>query len=256
MKSRGVLLAGNWKMNHGPTAAREFFQELPYSKKAGARMRIYPSFLTLSAALEAVKSGGQDIEMGAQNFHAEKSRAFTGEVSGPMLQEIGIHHVLLGHSERRQYFAETPSVILKKTVSALEQGFEVLLCIGETLEERNAGRTLEVLTQQLGPTLADPTCSAAFGRNLHLAYEPVWAIGTGVTATPAQAQETHLSLRALLTRTLGQNTANAVQILYGGSVTPANFAELLACVDIDGGLVGGASLKPDSFGALWNLIPS
>jgi triosephosphate isomerase len=113
-----------------------------------------------------------------------------------------------------------------------------------------------VLTHQLEATLADPTCAAAFGTSLHLAYEPVWAIGTGVTATPAQAQETHARLRALLTRTLGQVSADAVQILYGGSVTPSNFAELLACPDIDGGLVGGASLKPESFGALWNLIPS
>lgn len=254
MKPRGVLLAGNWKMNHGPLAARSFFEALPWSQKPGAMMRIYPSFLSLSAALEAAKAKGEEVEIGAQNFHAEKSGAFTGEVSGPMLQEIGVRQVLLGHSERRQYFAETPAVILKKTMSALDQGFEVLLCIGETLDERQSGQTLAVLTHQLESTLADPTCAAAFGKTLHLAYEPVWAIGTGVTATPAQAQETHASLRALLTRTLGQNTANAVRILYGGSVTPANFAELLACLDIDGGLVGGASLKPDSFGALWSLI--
>ncbi len=254
MKPRGILLAGNWKMNHGPASARGFFEGLPFSKKPGATMRVYPSFLTLQAALDAVKANGQEIEIGAQNFHAEKSGAFTGEVSGPMLEEIGIQQVLLGHSERRQYFAETPAVILKKTLSALHQGFEVLLCIGETLEERNSGQTISVLTHQLESTLADPTCAEAFGKTLHLAYEPVWAIGTGVTASPAQAQETHASLRALLTRTLGQSTADAVQILYGGSVTPANFAELLACPDIDGGLVGGASLKPDSFGALWNLI--
>ena len=254
MKPRGVLLAGNWKMNHGPAAARGFFEALPWSGKEGAIMRIYPSFLALPTALDAVKTGGKKIEIGAQNFHAEKSGAFTGEVSGPMLQEIGIRQVLLGHSERRQYFAETPPLILKKTVSALQQGFEVLLCIGETLDERNGGQTLSVLTHQLESTLADPTCAAAFGKTLHLAYEPVWAIGTGVTATPTQAQETHASLRGLISRTLGQETANAVRILYGGSVTPANFAELLACPDIDGGLVGGASLKPDSFGALWSLI--
>ena len=254
MKPRGVLLAGNWKMNHGPAATLGFFQSFPVLKKSGATLRIYPSFLALQSAIDAVNSSGREIEIGAQNFHAEKSGAFTGEVSGPMLAEIGIRQVLLGHSERRQYFAETPSLILKKTVSALEQGFEVLLCIGETLDERQAGQTLAVLTQQLESTLADPTCVAAFGKSLHLAYEPVWAIGTGVTATPAQAQDTHANLRALLTRTLGQNTADAVRILYGGSVTPANFAELLACPDIDGGLVGGASLKPDSFAALWNLI--
>jgi triosephosphate isomerase len=254
MKPRGVLLAGNWKMNHGPAAARGFFETFPVSKKSGAKLRIYPSFLALQASLDAVKASGQEIEIGAQNFHSEKSGAFTGEVSGPMLAEIGIRQVLLGHSERRQYFAETPAVILKKTVSALQQGFEVLLCIGETLDERQAGQTLNVLTQQLESALTDATCVAAFGKSLHLAYEPVWAIGTGVTATPAQAQETHASLRALLTRTLGSNTANAVRILYGGSVTPANFAELLACPDIDGGLVGGASLKPDSLSALWSLI--
>ncbi len=256
MKPRGVLLAGNWKMNHGPKAAQDFFRALPYSKKPGATMRIYPSYLSLATALDSVSAAGRDIEIGAQNFHAEKSGAFTGEVSGPMLQEIGIHQVLLGHSERRQYFSETPAVILNKTVSALQQGFEVLLCIGETLDERKAGQTVEVLTHQLKSTLADPTCSAAFGTSLHLAYEPVWAIGTGVTATPAQAQATHASLRSLLTRSLGEISADAVQILYGGSVTPGNFGELLACPDIDGGLVGGASLKPESFGALWSLISS
>ncbi len=249
-----ILLAGNWKMNHGPKATREFLSRLDLPKKDGAQARIYVPCLSLPAALSAVEERRLPVQIGAQNIHYERSGAFTGEISGSMLSEIGIHQVLIGHSERRQYFAETNESILLKTRSALEQGFEVLLCIGELLSERESGRTETVLREQLVRVLQNEECKTHFGGRLHLAYEPVWAIGTGVVATPEQAEQAHSFIRSLLASSLGDSKARATKILYGGSVTPANFQELLACPGIDGGLVGGASLKPDSFRALWDLI--
>jgi triosephosphate isomerase len=251
--NRPVILAGNWKMNHGPDASRAFFKTFLPVPKTRARARIYPSYLSLETALSHGTPAG--VEIGAQNFHYEKSGAFTGEVSGPMLSEIGIHQVLIGHSERRQYFGETDESVLRRVESALSQGFEVLLCIGETLQERNLGKTEAVLEEQLKRICASEACKGAFGSKLHLAYEPVWAIGTGVTATPEQAQRAHAFIRNFLHTRAGEAAAGSTALLYGGSVTPANFKELLSCPDIDGGLVGGASLKPDSFQALWDLIP-
>ncbi len=241
-------------MNHGPGATREFFRSFRAHPVDGAELRFYPPFLSLETAVSCLKEAGIKAAIGAQNLHAEKSGAFTGEISGPMLQEIGVQQVLIGHSERRQWFGETDELILKKTRSAIEQGFEVLLCIGELLSERQGGMTEGVLSEQLSRILKDPLCKAAFSDKLHLAYEPVWAIGTGVVATPEQAQQTHAFLRGLLARSLGEEKAQNTKILYGGSVTPGNFAELLACSEIDGGLVGGASLKPDSFQALWEIV--
>jgi triosephosphate isomerase len=256
MKKREPILAGNWKMNHGPAAAKTFLDQLSAVGKRGATLRIYAPFLSLQSCIERVNTLALPVEIGAQNLHAEKSGAFTGEISGPMLAEIGIRQILIGHSERRQYFGETDAILLKKTVSALEQGFEVLFCIGETLEERKSGKTLEVLRKQLEALVGHEACQSAFGKTLHLAYEPVWAIGTGLTATPEQAQETHHGIREFLKASLGVEKSDAVRILYGGSVTPQNFGELLRCPDIDGGLVGGASLKPESFRALWELLPN
>ena len=256
MKTRSVLLAGNWKMNYGPKEAAAFIDALAssFTPKANAKMRLYVPFVSLTAAREAVSKKNLEIEIGAQNVHSEKSGAFTGEISAPMLQEIGIEQALVGHSERRQYFGETNESVLKRTAGALKQGLEVLVCIGETLDERNQGRMQSVLISQLSPLLADETCIAAFGTRLHIAYEPVWAIGTGVTATPAQAEEAHAFIRSLLLKSLSAESANATRILYGGSVTPANFKDLLACPNIDGGLVGGASLKIESWQQLWGLI--
>jgi triosephosphate isomerase len=253
-RKKSVLLAGNWKMNHGPQGTREFFQAFRASPKPNATLRFYTPFVSLDAAIQSTKESGITAQIGAQNLHAEKSGAFTGEVSGPMLRELGVEQVLIGHSERRQYFGETDEILLKKTQSALAQGFEVLFCIGELLSEREGGMTQGVLLGQLTRILQDPTCKEAFGSKLHLAYEPIWAIGTGVVATPEQAQTTHAFIRKLLSEKLGNDRAQSTKILYGGSVTPANFKALLACEDIDGGLVGGASLKPDSFQALWELI--
>ena len=254
MRKKSILLAGNWKMNHGPKATAEFISALSIPAKAsGAQMRLYVPYVSLTTALKVASEKKLPLQIGAENIHFEKSGAFTGEISGPMLQEIGVEQVLVGHSERRQYFNETNETVLKRTVSALNQGFEVLVCIGETLSERNANQTEAILTEQLKLILADQTCLAAMSAKLHIAYEPVWAIGTGVTATPAQAEEAHAFIRKLLIQAAGESKANATHVLYGGSVTPANFQELLGCPNIDGGLVGGASLKLDSWTALWNL---
>ncbi len=254
MRQKSILLAGNWKMNHGPKDATQFLNQLNFSAKANAKMRLYVPFVSLSTALENVKSKSLALEIGAQNVHFEKSGAFTGEISAAMLLEIGIKQALVGHSERRQYFSETNETVLKRTVSALQQGMEVLVCIGETGNERNAGKTESVILDQLSPLLADDLCLKSFGTQLHIAYEPVWAIGTGVTASPAQAEEAHAFIRTLLAKKLDETKTNATRVLYGGSVTPANFKELLACPNIDGGLVGGASVKVESWTALWNLI--
>jgi triosephosphate isomerase len=253
-RKKSILLAGNWKMNQGPKATREFIEALQMEEKPSARMRIYAPYLSLTTAQEAVRRRNLAIEIGAQNLHFEKSGAFTGEISGPMLSEIGIRQALVGHSERRQFFGETDETVLKRTESALAQGFEVLLCIGEQLAERQSDRTESVLQEQLSRILKSPSCTEAFSTRLHLAYEPVWAIGTGVVATPEQAETTHAFIRGLLKGTLGETRAEETKILYGGSVTPGNFKELLACSQIDGGLVGGASLKVDSWQALWDLI--
>ncbi len=217
-------------------------------------MRLYVPYLSLETALKTVKARHLPIQIGAQNVHFEKSGAFTGEISIPMLKEIGVDQVLVGHSERRQFFNETNETVVKRTVAALSQGMEVLACIGETRAEREAQRTESVLLEQLTPLLDQLECRAAMGDKLHLAYEPVWAIGTGVVATPDQAEAAHAYIRTLLAKKLSPEQTNATRILYGGSVSPTNFAELLRCPNIDGGLVGGASLKLDSWSQLWGLV--
>ena len=251
-----ILLAGNWKMNFGPQETKAFFDSLAISKadfeaKPHVTLRLFVPYLSLSTALSIVKQKQLPIQIGAQNIHFEKSGAFTGEISASMLKEIGIEQALVGHSERRQYFGETNESVLKRTVGALEQGMEVLVCIGETLTERNQNQTELVLETQLKPLLQNQVCQAAFGSKLQIAYEPVWAIGTGVTATPAQAESAHAFIRQQLTQALGPESSQKTLILYGGSVTPANFKELLGCPNINGGLVGGASLKPDSWTQLF-----
>jgi len=253
MSAKSILLAGNWKMNHGPKETLQFLDALKISPKPNAKMRLYVPAVSLETAAKAIQAKQLPVEVGAQNVHGEKSGAYTGELSASMLKEIGVVQALIGHSERRQFFGETDESVLKRTVGALVQDLEVLVCIGETLQERNQNRMPDVIRTQLALLLANETCLSAFGQRLHLAYEPVWAIGTGVTATPAQAEEVHALIRGLLAEKLGKDRANATRILYGGSVTPANFKDLLACPNIDGGLVGGASLKPESWMQLWNL---
>jgi triosephosphate isomerase len=202
---------------------------------------VCPPFTALAAAVEAAR--GSAIAVGAQDCHWEKDGAFTGEVAVPMIAELGATHVIVGHSERRQLFGETDATVARKIAAVLAQGLHCIACIGETLAEREAGQTLAVLERQVRGGLAAHLASP----QLVVAYEPVWAIGTGKTATPAQAQEAHAFVRQLVGRTAGAAVAERIRILYGGSVKPDNIASLMAQPDVDGGLVGGASLDPASF---------
>lgn len=263
--TRGVLIAGNWKMNHPRGATEKFFTDLGAMAEAKlpkgtaqafqsgkVRACLIPSFFSVEKAQTLAKKAPFPTLIAVQNAHWEKSGAFTGEVSGPMLQEIGIEWVLIGHSERRQYFGETDETVRKRSESLLGQGLNVILCIGETRSERESGKTLDVLTRQLTGAIPEAGKGAApyLDGRLVIAYEPVWAIGTGLTATPEQAEEAHAMVRKHLTDRFGAQAAQKTQVLYGGSVTPENVDTLLACPNVDGGLVGGASLKPESYLAL------
>ena len=207
-----------------------------------------PPFPSLTAAVETVR--GTAIRIGAQNLHWENEGAFTGETSGGMIAGAGCTHVIVGHSERRQYFGETDETVNKRTRAALAAGLTPIVCVGETLEEREAGRTEEVLATQLRGGVGSLTGDDV--SRIIVAYEPVWAIGTGRTATPEIAEEAHRFLREKAAETFGSGRADALRILYGGSVKPDNAKGLMACENIDGGLVGGASLKADSFAAIVN----
>jgi len=213
---------------------------------SGREIVICAPFPSLTAAVGAVS--GANIQIGAQNLHWEKEGAFTGEVSAGMLVGAGCTHVCVGHSERRQYFGETDETVNKRTKAALEAGLTPIVCVGETLEEREGGRTEDVLATQLIGGVGSLT-GDEFSRII-VAYEPVWAIGTGRTATPEIAEEAHRFLRQKAAEKFGADRADALRILYGGSVKPDNAKGLMACENIDGGLVGGASLKADSFAAI------
>lgn len=253
--NRGVLIAGNWKMNHGVEETRRFFDTLSNqtsfsTPSSGLRVCLFPPYLSLSQALEFSSRTGSVISIGAQNAHWEKKGAFTGEVSGMMLQEVGVSWVLVGHSERRQLFGESNTTVHQRALSLLEQGFHVIICIGETLKERQEGLTEKVLQEQIEKGVPQIHLIKDLPGELILAYEPVWAIGTGQTATSEQAQAAHQWIRHVLKTHLNPDLALRTQILYGGSVTPENLSTLLQCSDIDGALVGGASLKPESFASL------
>lgn len=204
---------------------------------------VCPPFTSLVAVAEVLK--GSNIGLGAQNLYWEKSGAFTGEVSAPMLKALGCTYVIIGHSERRTYFHETDETVNKKIFAALAEGLKPIVCVGETLEEREKGETFNVIKRQVTNGLA--RLSAEHMQTVVIAYEPVWAIGTGKTATPEQAQEVHAFIRKLLTEMFGKTTADATRIQYGGSVNASNATTLMNQPDIDGALVGGASLKADSF---------
>jgi triosephosphate isomerase len=281
-RPRGVFVAGNWKMNHGPAAAREFIATLARLgfpsetvRRASGGRALQSAILVPAVSLEAARAAVAEqgwsalLQVGAQNAHFETSGAFTGEISGALLREIGISLALVGHSERRQYFGETDESAGRRMASLLQLGLEVIFCIGETRAEREAGQTEAVLDRQLRAAFRAAeawtkakggTITPSHWARLTLAYEPVWAIGTGLTATPDQAQEAHHFIRQWLRDqshegsgttqehgNLAVPPAETTAILYGGSVTPENFAGLLACADVDGGLVGGASLKAESF---------
>lgn len=246
------LIAGNWKMHHGGATGIELAIEV--AKVAlelrGVEVVVAPPFTVLAAVAQSLEDLAQGkgllVGVAGQNLHFESKGAFTGEVSGPMLVEAGCRWVLIGHSERRQYFGEIDELVAKKTKAALEQKLHPIVCVGETLEERTAGKTLEVVLRQLRAVI--PILTPARGAVV-IAYEPVWAIGTGKVATPGDAQEVHAAIRARLERR-GAELAAVTRVLYGGSVNAKNSPELLAQRDIDGALVGGASLDIEQFGPI------
>lgn len=235
------LMVGNWKMNKNGKEALQFIEEFQpkFTNKVDAWIAPQSLFVKL-----VINSG---IPAGLQNCSEHVEGAYTGEVSPRTFKEMGGHFVILGHSERRQYFGETSKLLNTKIRTALNEGLTVIYCVGETLQEREAGQTLSLIEDQIHQGLNDQ--SKATVENLIIAYEPVWAIGTGKTATPAQAQEVHAHIRSIL-KTKFPNFGEQIRILYGGSVKPDNVKELLGQKDIDGGLVGGASLKPKDFLAL------
>jgi triosephosphate isomerase len=240
---RQRFLAANWKMHKTAGEAVDFAKAfLPRVAESAHEIAIAPPFTGLAALGPALE--GSNVALAAQNVHPEAQGAFTGEVSPGMLADLGCAWGIVGHSERRQLFAETDAFVARKVAALFARGIRPILCVGETLAEREAGRTLAVLEAQLAGSLAE--LPPARARELVIAYEPVWAIGTGRTATPAMAQEAHAAIRAWL-RARHAADADLVRIQYGGSVKPENAAELLAQPDVDGALVGGASLDPESF---------
>lgn len=246
MSQRRIIIAGNWKMHKNAAETVSFIEELKNrGRDLGGKCEVIvaPPFTSLEAAVKCAQ--GSHVGISAQNIHWEDKGAFTGEISGSMLNEAGVTHVIIGHSERRQFFGETDQTVNKRIKAAIRHKLVPIFCLGETLEERESGETFTVVKRQLVEGMGDAIPENA--DRFVIAYEPVWAIGTGKTATPAQAQEVHEFLRKELAEHRGVDFAAKVRILYGGSVKPDNTRELMSCPDIDGGLVGGASLKVDDF---------
>jgi triosephosphate isomerase (TIM) len=246
MPERGTYLAANWKMHKTTDETEAFLGEfLPRVSETGPEVVVCPPFTSLKIAVELCLQS--PVRVAAQNMHEEPEGAYTGEISAPMLQDLGVHGVILGHSERRQYFAETDDALARKVPAALGAGLEPILCIGENEAQRDADETEQVLTSQIEADLAEvPDARLS---EVVIAYEPIWAIGTGRTATPDQAQEAIAFIRSLIDRR-SDTAAVAIRILYGGSVKPGNAAELLSQPDVDGALVGGAALDPSDFAAI------
>ncbi len=242
---RKPIVAGNWKMNKSVSEAKSLAEmiKLDLAEFTGVDVVLCPPFTALTTVGDVVS--GTQIKMGAQNMHAEKSGAFTGEISPEMLRDVYCRYVILGHSERRALFGETDKVVNTKLKSALANNILPIVCVGETLEQRESGETESVVESQMRGSLAD--ISADEMKNVIIAYEPVWAIGTGLTATPEQAQAVHAFIRKLLMEMYDEGLAQVVRIQYGGSVKPGNAKELFGQPDIDGGLIGGAALDPHSF---------
>ncbi|MBR1582143.1 MAG: triose-phosphate isomerase [Spirochaetales bacterium] len=241
---RQLYIAGNWKMNLVPSQAAKYASELAAAAKdAKVKVMIAPTYVCLPAVVEAVK--GSNIIVAAQNVNDHEKGAYTGEISCDMLKDIGVKTVILGHSERRQYYGETNEFINKKVLFALQNGMDIDLCVGETLEEREGGRLEQVLADQINIGLDGVTEEQM--AHVTIAYEPVWAIGTGKTAIPADANSAHEYIRGLIAKKFGKAVAEKQIIQYGGSVKPSNVKELMACEHIDGALVGGASLTLEQF---------
>ncbi len=245
---RTPLIAGNWKMNNTIPEALRFITAFQGEVKAAGSVDVViaPPFTALYALGEAM--GGTEFKLGAQNIFWEDSGAYTGEISGPFLVDAGCRYAIIGHSERRQFFGETNETVNKRIRAALRHELVPILCVGETLEEREADRMWEVIGSQLRGGLEG--IDVADAPEFCIAYEPVWAIGTGLTATPEQAQEVHALIRKHLADTFGAKVADTTRLLYGGSVKPSNSRELLTKPDIDGALVGGAALDPKAFAAI------
>lgn len=245
---RRKIVAGNWKMNKTPSQAVELINELkPLVASDNVDVVFCVPSITLPLAVEAVKD--TNIQIGAENMYYEESGAYTGEIAPNMLTDIGVKYVILGHSERREYFAETDEIINKKVLKAFEHGLTPIICCGETLKQREQGVTIDFVRMQVKIALQNITAEQA--KTAVIAYEPIWAIGTGKVATTEQAQEVCKAIRECIAEIYDTETAEAIRIQYGGSVNASNAAELFAQPDIDGGLVGGASLKPE-FGTIVN----
>ncbi|MEX0890449.1 MAG: triose-phosphate isomerase [Balneolaceae bacterium] len=243
---RRLLIAGNWKMNLGPADTYRILEQLSsrsLDNLSQTDVLVTPPYVSLPAASEFL--GKTPVQIGGQNVHHAESGAYTGEISASMLTELGCSHVLVGHSERRAYFRETDLLARKKTEQAVQSGLHVILCVGENLEQRQAGNHHIVVMQQVRSVLAQlPECTPA---NLSIAYEPIWAVGTGETATPEQAQQMHQLIRKLVSDLWNQEDAEKLTIIYGGSMKPENASALLHEPDVDGGLIGGASLHAGIF---------
>ena len=246
--ARRYFIAGNWKMNNTASKAVELINGInaQIAGETSVDVAVCPTFTALDAASKAL--AGSNVKLGAQNMYTKASGAYTGEISAEMLKEFNCTYVILGHSERREYFKETDAFINEKVKVVLENGMKPILCVGEKLEEREAGNTIAVVSKQTSEGMAG--LSAEDAQKVVIAYEPVWAIGTGKTATPAMAQEVHAEIRKVLAGLFGAEASENIQLLYGGSMKPENADDLLKEKDIDGGLIGGAALKADSFVAL------
>ena len=247
---RKTIIAGNWKMNKTPAGAKQLIEELKplIAKTKWCDIVLCVPFVDIPAAIKAAK--GAKIAIGAENMHYEASGAYTGEISADMLTELGVKYVIIGHSERRQYFAETDATVNKKIHAALNAGLRPIVCVGETLEQRDLGITIEHIRLQVKAALygVEPVSM----KRIVIAYEPIWAIGTGRTATADQAEEVCGAIRDCVREMYGARVARSVTIQYGGSMNAGNAFELLSKPNVDGGLIGGASLKPNDFAAIVN----
>lgn len=245
--TRAAVIAGNWKMNKTPAETTALINEMkPLVKDADCKVVLCVPFVDIAAAVEAAK--GSNIEIGAENVHFKDSGAYTGEISAQMLTECGVKYVVIGHSERRQYFAETDQTVNLRTLAAVNAGLTAIVCVGETLEQRELGYTETLLKYQTKMALTNITKEQL--KNIIVAYEPVWAIGTGVTATAEQADEGNGFVREAIAEVYGKEVAETVTVQYGGSMNAKNADELVAKVNVDGGLIGGASLKAEDFAVI------
>jgi triosephosphate isomerase len=251
---RQKIVAGNWKMNNDKKASKQLIKEIKKSIKnlslENTRVIVAPTFVNLSSSVKEAKKSA--VEVVAQNMHQAKNGAYTGEISADMLKAVGIKTVILGHSERRTYFGETDAILAEKVNTVLENDLETIFCFGELLEDRKSENHFAIVESQISNALFHLEANA--WKNIVLAYEPVWAIGTGETASAEQAQEMHAFIRSIVEKKYNKEVANAVSILYGGSVKPANAEEIFSKPDVDGGLIGGAALKAEDFTGIIKAI--